>query len=768
MIRMLFIVSSSIRGGAQVSLLRLLSHLDRGRFTVMLCCPEGFLAQEARRLGLAVHPFDLSILGIFRLARLIRRQRFDVVKTTLLGAAVAGAMAVTLSGTRAKLIVTVVNRILFPGMPRWRQGLAGLAYHCVNLANPIYFTKSLAVKEELLSLIKVSSRQIHAIPNSIIFEDLPPVTDRPRFRANLGIKEGEIAIGVIGALVPQKGQKFLIEAAPAIIAGHPNVQFFFVGDGPLRNELEKLGSRVAPGRFNFLGESKNPAQYTLAMDIVVISSIFEGLPNTLLEALALGRPVVAAATGGCGEVIEDRLSGLLVKAGDAPSLAQGICWMLDHPRSAFRMGQRGEEHIRHRFPIQRVVEEVGALLEGAAGPSQERSEETAPGNTVLILISSADIGGAQTHVQWLAQSDLGKNTRMVVACPPGPLVSRLLHQGSEVYTLGFGFSAWFQILSIIRRIRPCIIHMHLLGAAFHGTIVSLLVPNLYLVYTVHNLIVYPGMKAWKQYAFPFLTRLLAFRIAQFIAVSHEIREFLVHSLRVRADKVRIIHNGISFASLEKNLVPSNDLRLKHGIPLQCPLIGTLGRITYQKGFDVLIETFRLLSRTFPTLHCLIVGDGELRAEIEELIRKFGLQERVHLVGFQQNILSWYRTMDIVVFPSRFEGLPITVIEAAYAGRAIIATDVGGMKEIIEDGVTGLIVPPGNPQALASRIRTLLGDPYFAAGLGKRARANAIKRFDVKRCSNQTIRVYEEFFLEGHEGAKKAVAVQDAYCGPPGS
>jgi glycosyltransferase involved in cell wall biosynthesis len=712
----------------------------------MIYCPEGFLADEARRSGLTVHSGNLGILGIFKLVRLIRRHRFDIVNTVLLGAAVIGGISAILSGISPRLVVTVNNAILYPGITWWRRLLVVTAYRFVNSLDPIYFSKSNRVREELLGLVRVSSKRVHAIPNPIPLETMPPLHTRARVRAELDIKDGEIAIGVIGKLVPQKGHRYLIEAAPAIVAYNPAVRFYFVGDGPLRSKLEQGASHVCPGRFRFLGNREESARYALAMDIVVIPSIFEGLPNVLLEALAVGKPVVSTAVGGCDEVIQDGENGILAQAGDAQSLIRCICRLLDHPEIAEQIGKRGQESVRRRFEANKVASEVGALIEEASRKTEATSEDMARGRAVLLLISSSDVGGAQTHVAWLAQDGLRNGIRMVVACPPGPLLGKLLSNGAEVYVLRFGFLAAIRIASIVRKIRPKIVHVHLLGAALHGTIGSLLANGPLIAYTVHNLVIYPGMKAWKRYMFPFITRMIARWIGQFIVVSDEIGQFLVQSLRISQDKVRLIHNGISFSGLEQLGSGSGDIRQKIGVATSCHLLGTVGRITFQKGHEFLIEALRSLASEFPALHCIIVGDGDQREEIERLIREFRIQDRVHLVGFQQDVLSWYRAMDIVAFPSRFEGLPITVIEAAYAGRPVIATDVGGVKEIVQDGVTGLLVPPEDSIALVNGIRRLLNDPSFAEMLGRQARAIAIDRFDVQKCSEKTISVYEELLV----------------------
>jgi glycosyltransferase involved in cell wall biosynthesis len=714
--------------------------LDRDRFSVNLCCPDGFLADEAGRLGIPVRYTGFTFSGLINLAKIIRRRRFDIVNTVLLGAAIISSLAMFLSWTFPVFAVTVNNVIRYPGMSRKRRIAATLAYRFVNCLNPIYFAKSKALIEETLDLVNVGSGAIRRISNPVIFEDLPPMGDRSRIREELGIGESENAIGVIGALVPQKGHRYLIEASEIIRAKYPNTRFYFVGDGPKREELEQLAARFGSEHFTFLGDQPDSLRCILAMDLVVQPSIFEGLPNALLESLALARPVVATAVGGCKEIIEDGENGRLVEPCDVRSLAHNVIWMLDHPTTAFLMGRRGKETVLRRFAVDQVVKSFGDILKDASSQTHEAGTSE-KAKTVLILISSSDIGGAQVHVEWLTQAHQLGHARIVVGCPRGPLLRKLLEQGSEVHCVNFNIFSWVRIAGIIRTVRPQVIHMHLLGAALYGAIASLITGGAKLVYTVHNLIVYPGMDRWKRVVYPFITRLLKLRIDNFIAVSNEIREFLINSTGVSQDRASLVHNGICFTTLKRNNIAPNEIRRRLGIFGDCPVMGSVGRITFQKGFDLLVKSFSVLAKEFPTLQCLIVGDGECRNQIESLIRELRLEGRVHIPGFQQGVLPWYRSMDVVVFPSRFEGLPITVIEAAFAGRPIVAADVGGVHEILEHEVSGLLVPHDDLEALTTQVRRLLNDREFAGELGNKARSVAADRFNVMRCVERTVGMY---------------------------
>jgi glycosyltransferase involved in cell wall biosynthesis len=367
------------------------------------------------------------------------------------------------------------------------------------------------------------------------------------------------------------------------------------------------------------------------------------------------------------------------------------------------------------------------------------------GHTVLHVISCSELGGAQILLASLAQEAWDRNIRLVVACPPGPLLQTLKSKGVEAYALAWGFLVSVQIASLIRATRARIVHMHLLGAGMHGCIASFLTKGPQLVFTAHNPVVYPGMGIWKKYLHTLVFRLVARRVRRIVAVSNAIRESLVELADIPETRIKLIHNGIAFAEMERAASDSGDVRAKLGLPTPLVLLGAVGRITYAKAHDVLLEALSLLADEFPSLHCVIVGDGDLRTSMERLAHELRVEDRAHFVGFKPDVLSWYRAMDIVVLSSRFEGFLLTVLEAAYAEKPIVCTDVGVVGEVLEDRVSGLIVPPEDPVALAEAIRRLLREPTFAAGLAARAREAAVAHFDIKRCREQTAQLYDELF-----------------------
>jgi glycosyltransferase involved in cell wall biosynthesis len=172
------------------------------------------------------------------------------------------------------------------------------------------------------------------------------------------------------------------------------------------------------------------------------------------------------------------------------------------------------------------------------------------------------------------------------------------------------------------------------------------------------------------------------------------------------------------------------------------VIGTVARLVHRKGIDVLLHAFATVLRTHRA-QLLVVGDGELGDDLRELTHELGLDCSVSWVGLQADTSTWLRRMDVFVLPSRLEGSPNAVLEAMATGLPIVATRIGGIVDLLEDGRTGLLVPPGDAEALALALGRFLCDATFRAGLGSRARTRAVREFSLPGSIARLIDVYRD-------------------------
>jgi glycosyltransferase involved in cell wall biosynthesis len=181
----------------------------------------------------------------------------------------------------------------------------------------------------------------------------------------------------------------------------------------------------------------------------------------------------------------------------------------------------------------------------------------------------------------------------------------------------------------------------------------------------------------------------------------------------------------------------------------------VGAVTFlrpEKGMEVLIEAVRLLKKTFPALECLIIGDGTEKSALSARVRELGLEYCVHMVGFRQDIPALLTLLDVVVIPSFEEGIPQSLTQALAMERPVVASAVGGIPEVVKDGVTGLLVPPRNPAILSEKIAFLLRNPSSGARMGQIGRQVIQERYSMESMLTRTEHMYRRLFQPVYSGS----------------
>jgi glycosyltransferase involved in cell wall biosynthesis len=213
--------------------------------------------------------------------------------------------------------------------------------------------------------------------------------------------------------------------------------------------------------------------------------------------------------------------------------------------------------------------------------------------------------------------------------------------------------------------------------------------------------------------------------------------------------ISVIRNGVDIDRFAPR-PPDVALRASLGLASKTPLVALVSRLNPMKGIDDFVQAMALLTGRYPEARFVIVGDGASRRELEEQARRLGLAERVVFTGTQLNVAAILSQATISVVPSLSEGLSNVVLESMATGIPVVATRVGGTPEILEDGVTGLLVPPCDAPELAAAVGRLLGDPAMARRMGDAGRARAVARFSMPTMVSQTETLYRAF-LRGDRG-----------------
>jgi len=214
------------------------------------------------------------------------------------------------------------------------------------------------------------------------------------------------------------------------------------------------------------------------------------------------------------------------------------------------------------------------------------------------------------------------------------------------------------------------------------------------------------------------------------------------------DKIRCIYNGVDLARFSPRN-PSLGLPRSLELPEEGPVVVSVGRFVAFKGYRYLLEAARRVQDTMAGVHWLLVGDGELRSELEAQCRSLGLESRVHFTGWREDVPDVLALCDLFVLPSLVEHFGRVLIEAMAMGKAVVATDAGGVPEIVIHGETGLLVPPAQPKDLAEAVVMLLEDAPRAHRLGMAGRRRVETTFSLPRHVEAVETLYREVLGAQH-------------------
>lgn len=229
-------------------------------------------------------------------------------------------------------------------------------------------------------------------------------------------------------------------------------------------------------------------------------------------------------------------------------------------------------------------------------------------------------------------------------------------------------------------------------------------------------------------------------VDRYIAISAAIGEQLVKD-GVRRERVRVVHSGvIPLAPPERDRAA---VRAEFGIPADARVVGNVAHMALHKGQIHLVRAIAELAPRYDDLHLLLVGDGEERERLESAAEKLGLSDRVHLAGFRSNVAEFLDAFDMFIMPSLHEGLCTSLLDALSRDVPIIGSRVGGIPEIIEEGVTGLLAPVGDEPALAAAIARFLDEPELARRTARAGHEKADRHFSADAMVDGTVEVYRE-------------------------
>ncbi len=374
---------------------------------------------------------------------------------------------------------------------------------------------------------------------------------------------------------------------------------------------------------------------------------------------------------------------------------------------------------------------------------------------ILEMIDSPFLGGGQINLLSLVSS-LDKSLFEVRVCSGdgGALVEAVKNRGIThipiSMTKKFSRNTVAEIVDVLSEFRVDVLHTHGGVAGFYGRWAARKCRIPVIVHTLHGI----HYLHYKNMALKFVYILLEKWFSRFT----DAVIYVCDSDKTRGSKYSlvperksvVIRNGVDFLTFEMpggKRTEELDWGEELGIDLSQPIVGTVARLHRQKGIPYLLEAARLLSQEIPGIQFLIIGGGPWKDRLLEQKNRLGLEKVVHFLGERKDIPQLLSLIDVVVLPSLWEGLPYSLLEAGSAGKPIVATDVDGVKEIITDGKTGILVPPKSPGKLAEALRQLIENKNLANRLGAALKEDIQKRYSLLSMVEEIQNLYLRLFRE---------------------
>jgi glycosyltransferase involved in cell wall biosynthesis len=377
----------------------------------------------------------------------------------------------------------------------------------------------------------------------------------------------------------------------------------------------------------------------------------------------------------------------------------------------------------------------------ATGSSVHPSTPTA---TICQLLHTLQTGGAEVLAARLARQ-LRHRYRFLFLCLDacGELGEALRQEGLAVHVLdrraGLDWRCSLRMARFFRRERVDVIHAHQCTPFFYGATARLLYPKARVLLTEHGRH-YPDFPRRKRMI---ANRLLLGRGDRVVGVGEAVRKALIDNEGIPAGRVEVIYNGVDLSAHVRGVSDASLTRRELGLGEADFVVIQVARLDYLKDHATALRTLARLLPLLPQARLVLVGEGPEEPGIRKVVKELGVQEQVRFLGLRQDVARLLAAADAFLLSSISEGIPLTVIEAMGAGLPVVATRVGGLPEVVQEELTGLLAPRGDDAALAAHLVRLAAEPALRRRLGEQGRDRARDLFSESRMHRAYVRVYED-------------------------
>ncbi len=690
--KILFVINALTIGGAQILLEDLSKHLViTSNKVIVATFRAGPLVEKLKENGITViilgeKYFDL--IAFYKLINIIKDFKPDIIHTHLFRATAWSRLAKLLTKTKAKLITTI-------------HGEETTTYHIIERAMVNLSDYMIFPSQHLAKWYSNTIKSIDPAKLKVIYPGV--VINKPQ---NYAPKD-KLIIGSLSRLHPVKGLDILLKAIQTLKNNKIDFELYIGGGGKGKDQLVDIVKKLKLERIcKFVDNIPNKTSYLEELSIFVSPSRKEAFGINICEAMERSLPIVSTNVGGIPEVVKDGLTGFLCKPNDPESLSKNLELLVKDFELRKKMGEEGRKRVEKLFNRKNTINEHLDLYKNLANKKR-----------IHFVISSCELGGGERLAINLIKNLKQRGWEITATCAGNPLYSELLSMNikSSVASMNLGGIMFaFKVLKDIKTFKPNIISSHLNKASLFSGLISK-ITGIKTVSHIHGL----NRKIYYQFC------------DKQIAVSDAVKKYMLEQ-NINESTIVTINNCIDKPAISPRQFPKRPLN-----------IAITAKLHKNKGHEWALKAISngIQQLNIDKIH--IFGDGPERNNLENLVKSLtNLKNKIVFHGFVNDPSKYYDNIDIALLPSLGEGIPLSLLEVMRIGIPCIATNVGGIPEIIINNESGILITPNENQELINAINKLSNKENY-----EYYSKQAFERFKKVNNQDKMINDFEKVLLD---------------------
>lgn len=539
------------------------------------------------------------------------------------------------------------------------------------------------------------------------FEKVLTENEKDEKRKELSINKNDIVFSYVAELNKNKNQILLINTIKELKEEIQNIKLLLIGNGPLLQEYkEVIRNNNLEDNIMILGKRSDINELLSITDIYLASSLREGLPVNIMEAMYKGLPIIAIDNRGHRELVKDQENGFIIKTKE--EMQQKIKEILKDKGLQEKLIKKGKEKVK-QYLIYSVMSDM------------EKTYKNSQKIKVIHLLNSSSYSGAEkVIIKIIEEINKEENKELIYVSPEGNIKQIL--EKTKISYIPIKEMSRKEIKRIYQEQKPDIMHMHDFRASIIGAFSNLPTYNISHIHKND-----PKMRKINFYSILYLIATMHYD--KILLVSESIKEEFVFKKSIKK-KIEIIGNPIDTREiLQKAKEEKNNKEYD---------ILYLGRLSQEKNPIEYIEIVHKISKSMPNIKCAMIGDGPLKEECKNLIKEERLEQTIEMLGFLENPYAILKNAKVMCITSNWEGFGLAAIEALTLGVPVITRNVGGLKNIVDDTCGKLVE---NKKEYIEEIEKLLNEEELRKEKSKKAIQKAKNLENIETYTKNIIRIY---------------------------